>query len=259
LILYCFKNLFLNKIADKDKYIQSLEESLEAITDLYSQVNLKRELLAADLRIKLEMLQETYGESVDNIVTFISPNQTSAKLIDEYLSHVEAGRYALYIKEISVKAILEFALKVLSKVSLEKKITINSNIDDTLHFEFDETLLIQVLATILNSSIGPLQKNGRIDIHITVIEKEGIKGLSLKLKDNSYGVKLDRELMPVHLQSVLLTNYRLESMIKHCNGTIDTKLELGEGREVDLFLPLLSDEDQEIITQAFKDNVIRIF
>jgi hypothetical protein len=259
LILHCFKRALLTKVISKDKYVQSLNDSLEAVTDLYAQINLKRELLAADLRIKLEMLQGTYKESTNNIITFASPNQTSAKLVDEYLSHVEAGRYALYIKEITVKAVFEVALKLLSRVTLEKNITITSNIDDSLVLEFDESLLTQIIATVLNLSIGPLQKNGKINIHITVTEKEGIKGLSLNLKDNSYGVKLDREIIPAHLQSVLFTDYRLESMIKHYNGTIDTKLELGEGRELDLFLPSLSDKDQAIIIQSTNDNVVRIF
>jgi PAS domain S-box-containing protein len=102
------------------------------------------------------------------------------------ISRLELGNIELYYETVNIPGVIEEVQRVLSPLSAEKNIIIESNIEQDLkNVIADRVKLKQILYNILNNAIKFSSENGKINIHAEL--KEDM--VEISIKDEGIGIQ----------------------------------------------------------------------
>lgn len=102
------------------------------------------------------------------------------------ISRLELGNIELYYETVSIPGVIEEVQRVLSPLSAEKNIIIESNIEQDLKTVIaDRVKLKQILYNILNNAIKFSSENGKVNIHAEL--KEDM--VEISIKDEGIGIQ----------------------------------------------------------------------
>jgi PAS domain S-box-containing protein len=163
------------------------------------------------------------------------------------LSKIESGRHELAEDDVSVPAIVEEALRFVSKAAEAKGIVLHTHVaDDCPEIRGDTTALVRVLMNLLSNAVKFTPEGGRVTI------AAGVEGATvfLRVADTGVGIPVaDLKRVFEPFQQVENGYQRrhegtglglsiVRSLIQGHGGTVTILSEVGVGTTVDIRLPM---------------------
>ncbi|NOZ66490.1 MAG: hypothetical protein GXP00_08375 [Alphaproteobacteria bacterium] len=170
-------------------------------------------------------------------------------LIDDILdiSRIEAGKYDLMDEALDVSELINLSRKLLSKMAEDKDQKISVSCPPQKPYIFgDKKILIQLFNNILSNAIKYTQKQGAIEVHVTVDDDNCIV---ITISDTGAGMtsnEINRALKPFEqLESAFVSKhhgtglglYLCVKFMEMLGGVLVLKSKAGKGTSVTLHFP----------------------
>jgi two-component system cell cycle sensor histidine kinase PleC len=104
------------------------------------------------------------------------------------MSKIEAGRFTLDYEEVSVNAILEEALRIVSFQARGRGIEIVSNAPENVAIEADRRAVKQILINLLSNAVKFSRDGGRVHARIKCLSGPGSGVLAVTIEDRGIGI-----------------------------------------------------------------------
>lgn len=169
--------------ANKAKTTFIVNMSHELRTPLNSVIGFS-ELLLSETIGPLNEKQKRYAENI------LKSGNHLLDVINDVLdiSRLELGNIELYYETVDISGVIEEVQRVLSPLSAEKNISIESNVEQGLKTIIaDRVKLKQILYNILNNAIKFSSENGKVNVYAELKEEM----IEISIKDEGIGIHED--------------------------------------------------------------------
>ena len=188
-------------------------------------------------------------EQTENTQGIIDAGKHLLSLIEELLdlSSIESHKLKLFIKNVSLKEIVDDSLKLLMPVASQYNIKIINNFEDDCLVKADPKRLKQILINLFSNAIKYNSENGNV---ILSVEKTPISSVKISVSDTGKGLnkgQLESLFNPFQRhhekqEGLGLGLYITKNMVELMGGEIGVESDVGKGATFWFRLPLAENE-----------------
>ncbi len=226
----------------KDKFISIISHDLRSP---FTSILGFTELIATDNTLEKEEIKEY-------VANIQEASKNTLNLVNSLLdwTRLQTGRIDIVPQIINANYLVQKTIVILSGAAMQKGLTLNSHVDESIYITADENILSQVFNNLVSNAIKFTPKGGSIDIYANKIEDK--QKVQFIVKDTGVGVEekdipklflVDKKFTTLGTEGERGTGLGLslvkEIITKH-NGEISVKSKLGYGTEFIFTIPISS-------------------